>query len=91
MRRRLSEIYGEGEGEGEGCTFLMWAFHFCWPIRTLTVLDMRPAETTTAFICREAEAASFWVDISARCGNGWEGLGDWSWAGELLVMIETTF
>ncbi len=43
----------------------MWLFHFWTPTRTFTVFCMRPAETTTAFICREAEAASFWADIVA--------------------------
>ena len=56
-----------GEGEIGGIhAFLIWLFHFWAPTRTFTVFCMRPAETTTAFICREAEVASFWVDI-LRC------------------------
>lgn len=53
------------KGRGHRHAFLMWLFHFWAPTRTFTVFCMRPAETTTAFICREAEAASFWVDIAA--------------------------
>jgi len=45
------------------CTFLIWLFHFWVPIRTLTVFSMRPADTTTALICRVAAVASFCVDI----------------------------
>lgn len=44
-------------------TFLICAFH-CWiPIRTLTVFCMRPADTTTAGICRVAAVAILVVDI----------------------------
>lgn len=39
-------------------TFPMNLFIFWTPMRALTVFCIRPAETTTAFICREAEAAS---------------------------------
>lgn len=52
---------GKGMGKGRGSTFWICLFHFWTPILTLTVLFMRPEETTTAFICREAEAASFWM------------------------------
>ncbi len=43
---RLGRERGDLVGE-EGRTFLSQAFHFCPPTRTLTVLSMSPAETTT--------------------------------------------
>jgi len=50
-------------GRGNRHTFFICAFHFCVPTLTLTVLAMRPAETTIAFVCRTAEAAILWVDM----------------------------
>lgn len=41
----------------------MCAFHCWYPTRTLTVFCIRPAETTTAGICRVAARASLGVDI----------------------------
>jgi hypothetical protein len=58
---------------GKEFTLRMWAFH-CWtPMRTFTVFCIRPADTTTAGICRVAAVTIFVVDIlfylSARIGS----------------------
>ena len=49
--------------DGGRHTFLISLFHFCTPIRTFTVFCMRPADTTTAFICRVALADRVRIDI----------------------------
>lgn len=41
----------------------MCLFHFWIPMRTFTVLFMKPEEMTTALSCREAEEAIFWALI----------------------------
>lgn len=46
-------------------TFLIWPSHFCAPTLTFTVLAMRPADTTTALICRAAEAATLCTAFGA--------------------------
>ena len=44
-------------------TFPICLFHFCTPTLTFTVFSIKPADTTTAFVCRVTEAAIFWTDI----------------------------
>ena len=44
-------------------TFPTNLLNFCVPIRALTVFCIKPADTTTAFICLEAEAARRIVGI----------------------------
>ena len=65
---------GGREGEGE-CTFPINLFIFWTPIRAFTVFCMRPAETTTAFICLEAEAARRIVGMIVWVVVVW----DWYW------------
>jgi hypothetical protein len=52
-----------GREMGGGNTFWICLFHFWTPTLTLTVFAMRPEDTTTALICRDAEAASFWTCV----------------------------
>jgi hypothetical protein len=59
-----------------GHTFPICLFHFWTPTLTFTVFSMKPAETTTAFVCRVKEAAIFCTDILLtsirRVGVDWE-------------------